>query len=304
VPVSAPTGEQFRLTRGNSEAVITELAASLRIFRIGGVDLAQPYGEYSSPPHGAGIILVPWPNRIRDGIWHLEGVEQQLDLTDPKLRHATHGLLRNSPYRPVDRTDSAVTLTATVFPQHGYPFLLDTSVRYELVDHGLKVVHWVRNRSRSRAPYAAGAHPYLQIGDVPTEDLTVTVLAETWFEADDRLIPTQELPVEDSPLDLRNGRRVGDLEINTAFGEVRAVDGASAWLDAPDGRRVSLLQDDGFGFVQVFTTRKFPVAGDQGLALGLEPMTAPADAFNNGRGLRWLEPGEEWQGSWGIRYSG
>ncbi len=301
--MSAPTGEQFHLTRGGSEAVITELAAGLRIFRMGGVDIAQPFGEYSSPPQGAGIVLVPWPNRIADGIWHLEGVEQQLDLTDPKLRHATHGLLRNSPYRPVDRTDSSVTLAATVFPQHGYPFLLDTSVRYELVEDGLKVTHWVRNRSRSSAPYAAGAHPYLQMGDVPTEELTVTVSAETWFEADERLIPRRELPVDGSPVDLRRGRTLRDLEINTAFGEVRPVDGASAWLDAPDGRRVSLLQGDDFGFVQVFTTRKFPVASDQGLAIGLEPMTAPANAFNTGRGLRWLEPGEEWSGSWGIRYS-
>ncbi len=301
--MSSPTGEQFRLTRGSSEAVVTELAAGLRIFRMDGIDLAQPYGEYSSPPQGAGIVLVPWPNRIEDGIWQLEGVEQQLDLTDPKLRHATHGLLRNSAYRPVDRSDSAVTLTATVFPQHGYPFLLDTSVRYELVEDGLRVTHRLRNRSRSRAPYAVGAHPYLQIGDVPTEELSVTVSAETWFDSDERLIPRRELPVEGSRVDLRHGRRLRELEINTAFGEVRTVDGASAWLDAPDGRRVSLLQDDDFGFVQVFTTRKFPVASDQGLAIGLEPMTAPANAFNSGRGLRWLDPGEEWAGTWGIRYT-
>jgi aldose 1-epimerase len=302
--VTSPTGEQFSLRSGASEAVVTELAAGLRIFRVDGVDVAQPFGAEASPPQGAGIVLVPWPNRIKDGIWHLEGSEQQLDLTDPKLRHATHGLLRNSPYRPVERTESSVTLTATVFPQHGYPFLLDTSVRYELADGLLTVRHWVRNRSKSRAPYAAGAHPYLQIGDVDTEELTVTVSAETWFDADERLIPTEERPVEGAPVDLRGGRVLRDLDINTAFGEVRTVNGASAWLDAPDGRRVSLLQDDDFGFVQVFTTRKFPVASDHGLAIGLEPMTAPANAFNTGRGLRWLEPDEEWTGSWGIRYSG
>jgi aldose 1-epimerase len=31
-------------------------------------------------------------------------------------------------------------------------------------------------------------------------------------------------------------------------------------------------------------------------------MTAPADAFNSGEGLRWLAPGETWDLGWGIRY--
>jgi aldose 1-epimerase len=32
-------------------------------------------------------------------------------------------------------------------------------------------------------------------------------------------------------------------------------------------------------------------------------MTAPADAFNNGQSLKWLEPEETFTASWGIRYS-
>jgi aldose 1-epimerase len=33
-------------------------------------------------------------------------------------------------------------------------------------------------------------------------------------------------------------------------------------------------------------------------------MTAPADAFNSGVGVRRLAPGEEWTLSWGIRATG
>ncbi len=40
-----------------------------------------------------------------------------------------------------------MTLAATVWPQSGYPFLLETQVRYELVDDGLTVTHRIRNRS-------------------------------------------------------------------------------------------------------------------------------------------------------------
>ena len=41
-----------------------------------------------------------------------------------------------------------------------------------------------------------------------------------------------------------------------------------------------------------------------GRAVAVEPMTAPANAFNTGAGLRWLEPGETWTVRWGIRHTG
>ena len=36
-------------------------------------------------------------------------------------------------------------------------------------------------------------------------------------------------------------------------------------------------------------------------AVALEPMTCPPDAFRSGTDLVALEPGEEWQGAWGLR---
>jgi aldose 1-epimerase len=30
-------------------------------------------------------------------------------------------------------------------------------------------------------------------------------------------------------------------------------------------------------------------------------MTCAVNAFNTGVGLRWLDPGETWSGSWGLR---
>ncbi len=300
----AATGEQFELSLGRTSAIVTELAATLRSLRIGGVDIVEPFAEESLPPFASGIVLVPWPNRIEDGRWRLNGEVQQLDLTEPDRHNAIHGLLRNQPYRMVHRTESSITLAATVFAQHGYPFQLETSVRYELREDGLRTTHGVRNVSRAPAPYAVGAHPYLTIGDVPAQELTLTVSATSRFETDDRLNPVREVPVEGTEFDLHEGRRAGDLHLDTGFGGVHTVDGASAWLTAPDGRRVSLLQDDEWGYLQVFVNHAFPKAGGQGLAVALEPMTAPAGAFVSGKGVRWVEPGASWEGGWGIRYSG
>ena len=297
----APTGQQFTLTSGTSRAIITELAAGIRHFSIDGVDLTEPFDEQDGPPMGCGIVLVPWPNRIAEGAWTLDGKRQQLDLTDPQRKQATHGLLRNSPYRVAEQSDEAITLTAGVFPQHGYPFLLDTSVRYALVDGGMTVTHELFNASRSKAPVAIGAHPYFRIGDVPSADLTLTVGASTRFSMNELLLPVDEVPV-DGDFDLRGGRVLGEIDLNVTLGGLPAGTTSSV-LTAPDGRSLEVWQDENFRYVQVYTPRDFPKDGGTALAVALEPMTAAPDAFNSGKGLRWLEPGETWTASWGVRYT-
>jgi aldose 1-epimerase len=292
----APTGEQFRLTRdtpnGLAEAVIVQVAASIREFRIGGVELTEPYGEFSTPPWGDGIVLVPWPNRVEDGLWKLNGKPQQLDLTEPDKHNAIHGLLRNTAYRVVEQSDGSVTLGATIFPQHGYPFVLETSVRHELTDDGMTVTHRITNESDEPAPVAIGSHPFFQIGDVETEELTLVVHAGTRFPVDERLNPSAEIPVDGTDYDLRQGRKVSELDLDDAFGDVTPHNQVTAVLSAPDGRTVALWQDESFPYVQVFTTRKFPRGTSLVTAIAIEPMTAPANAFNSGQSLRWLNPGE------------
>jgi aldose 1-epimerase len=301
----APTGEQFGLTgvwgTHRTEAIVTELAAGLRTLTVDGVHITEPFPETGTPSFGNGIVLVPWPNRVADGRWMLDGQEQQLDLTEPRAGNAIHGLLRNAAYRVQGRTESSVTLGATVFPQHGYPFLLDTSVRYEVVAGGLSVSHSILNRSDAAAPVAVGAHPFLRIGDVPIEDLTLELHAGTWFETDDRQLPVAEHPVAGTDYELSRPSRVGDLSLDTPFGQLRTDGGVARHrLVAPDGRWVELWQDAAFAYVQVFTAPAFVRDGRPGLAVAIEPMTAPPNALNSGQGLRWLQPNETWTLAWGI----
>lgn len=302
----APTGTQYPL-RLESEgsvvtAVVTEVAAGLRALEVDGEALVETFAEASSPPGAAGIVLVPWPNRVAGGRWELDGESQQLDLTEPSRSNAIHGLLRNTGYRLLEREPHRVRQGATVFPQHGYPFLLETGVQHELVPDGLEVTHTVRNDSARSAPVAVGAHPYLRLGEVPSTELVLTVDATTRFLTDDRQIPVSEEAVAGTDFDLTQGRRIGDLAIDHGFGGVRIVDGRSRQtLDAPDGRRVELWADEDFRYLQVFTPSAFASVDGPRPAVALEPMTAPADALNSGEGLRWLEPGETWTLRWGIR---
>lgn len=302
--MNSVTGEQFDLSLETSsggivQATITQVAAGIRRLSVSGIDIVPPYDPGRKRPWGSGIILVPWPNRIRDGLWSLHGEPQQLAITEPAKNNAIHGLLRFSPYSVAARTESTIRLEAKVFPQNGYPFLLDTAVTYRLVDAGIEVTHSVTNQSDAAAPVAIGAHPFFTIGDVKPEDLTVTVNVTTHFEVDERLLPTAEVPVDGTPFDLRGGVFLSDLALDDGFGGAVIRDGVSEHsVSAPDGRTVTVWGDANFPYWQVFTTEQYP---GQSKAVAIEPMTAPTDAFNSGQDLKWLAPGETWEAGWGAR---
>lgn len=296
-------GQHLVIDADGTRVEVGTVAAALRSVTVGGVALTEATEGSGPPPFGNGIVLVPWPNRVRDGRWTYDGEELELDLTERARGNALHGLLRSTDYVVRDRTATSVTLAALVAPQHGWPFLLDTWVRYAVRPDGITVTHGATNLGDRRAPYAAGTHPFLRVGDTPVEDLELFVAAGTYIDVDERLNPIAERPVDGTRFDLRTGQRVGDLDLDTAFGGVTHREGASAWLTAPDGATVELVQDVDWGYVQVFTTDLFPRGGVLGRAVAVEPMTAPPDALNTGQGLQWLEPGASTEGSWGLRYT-
>jgi aldose 1-epimerase len=304
-----PTGRSIVLDRDDVRAELGTVAAVLRSLTVRGAEVTQPITAGAAPALCNGVILSPWPNRVRAGRWTLDGVAQQLDITEAARGGALHGLLQFADYDIAEQTDAAATLTATIYPQHGWPFLLETSVRYELTPDGLTVTHGARNLSSARAPYATGSHPYLRVGDAAIAELELTVPAASYFAVDERLDPIGEPAVDGTPFDLRAPRRVGDLDLDTAFGSLRPADvadgrGDVAWLTAPDGSRTTVWQSTEWGYVQVFTTHVMPGADGPIDAIAVEPMTAPPNALNSGQGLLWLEPGASWEGSWGLRYAG
>lgn len=294
----SPTGTQIALQLGEVTAQIAQVGASLRALRIGGVDLVPPYPEDAPTPACSGVVLAPWPNRVRDGKWDDAGTIRQLAITEPKLDNASHGLLRFTAYE-VAQTETAAVLRATIVPQTGYPYLIETSVTYTLTADGIDVAHALTNRSATPAPVALGTHPFVTIGDVDPHDLVLRIPAETAFTTDERMLPTGTHPADAA---LREGARLGDVTLDTGFTDLtRDPDGVVRHtLTAPDGRRVTLWQGEGFDYVQVYTTPTYP---GQTLAVAIEPMTAPADALNSGLGIRRLAPDETWTLHWGITFS-
>ncbi|MHB1504390.1 MAG: aldose 1-epimerase family protein [Acidimicrobiales bacterium] len=303
----APTGDQHSIGYGRQEVVVTEVGATLRSYKVGDDSVIEGFPVTDISSSGRGQVLAPWPNRVGDGRYTYEGIEGRVALDEPERRNAIHGLVRWLPWRLVSRAQNVVVLACRLYPQPGYPWMIDLAVEYRLGRAGLAVTTEITNPGMLPAPFGLGFHPYLTVGTPSIDTARLKVPAGRRLVADERGLPTGEAAVEGTELDFRVGHRIGSLRLDTAyFGLERSADGlASVELeDSGAGRRLAVWMDTSFGYVMVFTGDTVHPASSRRTALAIEPMTCPPDALRSGRGLIRIVPGDIWRATWGITPDG
>ncbi|MFG2794724.1 hypothetical protein [Streptomyces sp. NPDC048419] len=180
------TGRQLTLRHGAHSAVVVELGAALRSYSVGERTVVDGFAAQNRITGGRGQILVPWPNRIRDGRYRWNGQDLQLPLTEPIGDNAIHGLLRWTSWHVVKESDSRAALETSLWPQPGYPYHLHVRAEYALGGSGLEVAATARNLDTSAAPYGFGQHPYITAGTTDVDQSVLTVPARTWLRTDER----------------------------------------------------------------------------------------------------------------------
>jgi aldose 1-epimerase len=296
----APTGAQHTIAADGFQAVLTEVAAGLRSLTLDGRPLVVDHPEDLSPVGGAGLPLLPWPNRIEDGHYTFDGEERQLALTEPKTGNAIHGFSRSHSWQVLSHDAASVRLGLRLFPQLGYPHILDLSILYALSASGLEVEMTAENVGATVAPYGFGAHPYLTLGTL--DDAVLELPAAQWLTVNDRKIPTGRREVAGTEYDFRTARPIGELELDTAFtGLERGADGlVRVRLRTADGTRgVELWAGDGIEWLQLYTGDTLP-EGHRRRGLAVEPMSCPPNAFRTGEDVIRLAPGDRVSHRWGI----
>jgi aldose 1-epimerase len=268
-----PSGEQYEIAHGGQRAVIVEVGGGLRRYAVGDRDVLDGYGVDEMCHSARGQVLAPWPNRIEEGAYEFDGQKLQLPLTEPEARNAIHGLVRFMPWRAVEHHADRVLLELLLHPQPGFPFTLLLRIEYRLGDAGLQVRTTAENVGATACPFGLGHHPYLAAPTGKVDDVTY------------------QLPG-------REPQRVGEATLDDTFGDLERdadgvarvrVDDTTVWLDAA------------YRYVLLFTG-DLPDVGRRSLAV--EPMTCPRNAFRTGEALLRLEPGDRFEGRWGIAPGG
>jgi aldose 1-epimerase len=297
---ATPTGEQYEIASSTHRAVITEVGATLRSFSVEGRDVVRGFGVQDMISGGRGQNLIPWPNRIRDGRYTFNGATQQLALTEPARHNASHGLARYVPWVLIDKKADAVTNRVRVHPQPGWPGTLESTITHQLTQDGLTVTVEASNVGTADVPFGYGAHPYLTVGEATVDEVALTVPAASYLEVDDdRLLPLKLSPVEGTAYDLREGRVLGSMSLDTAMTDLaRDSDGRWRVRLVLGDRYAELWGDETMRWTQVFTG-----GPKRDLSVAVEPMTCGPDAFNDGpthADMRVLATGETFVGQWGI----
>lgn len=295
------TGEQYEIAAGPYRAVITESGAGLRELTHDGAPLVLTFAADEPAPAAFGQLLIPWPNRVDHGRYTFDGRDYQLDLSEPELDNALHGLTRWAAWSPAERRPDGIRLTCGLYGSTGYPFRLDVEAEYRLdAATGLTVTLTATNPGTRALPYAHGMHPYLTV-DEPLDTCVVQVPGTLYQPVDDRMIPTgAPKDVAGSDYDLRAGRTLGDQKIDIAFtGLDRGADGLARVRLTGSRRSTSFWLDRAQPWLEIYTADQVPEASRR-RGLGCEPMTGPPNAFASGVDLIRLEPGAEYRGSWGI----
>ena len=297
------TGTQYEIEAGDYRATVTELGAGLRGLRYGDTYLVTGFDADELPPHGAGQLLTPWPNRVDGGRYSFDGEDHQLALSEPALGNAIHGLTRWAPWTRAAHEQDEVTLRALPHGQQGYPFAVQTDVTYRVdAESGLHVTVTATNKGSRPAPWGTGAHPYLTTGTRTIDECELELPADRWLPVDDRLVPAG--PAQDvsgTGFDLRTARKLAGVKLDHAFTGLRRESDGLAWVRlAGGGLTTAMWVDAANAWLQVFTSDPLEEERRRA-AVAVEPMTCPPNAFVSGEDLIVLQPKESVTVRWGIR---
>jgi aldose 1-epimerase len=284
------------LTNGSSRAEIVTAGARLRRLTIDGVDITAPDpGPALALEEYWGVVLAPWPNRLRDGTLDFGGSRYRFAINDPATATALHGTLSAAPFVVTAKRADRVELRATTPPAPpSWPSTLGVTVSYQLDGDGMIGSLTAANLGSSPCPAGLGVHPYLAPGG-PVDGCQLTIPAGLELTTDSRLLPVGEIARQTGRMQLE-GR-----QLDTTYGQLSPSGGdkSAVTLHRADGHEVEVWAGPSARWFQVFTCDTLPEPRRRA-AIAIEPMTCAPDGLN-GPEPTVLGPGQQLTLQWGLR---
>ncbi len=201
---------------------------------------------------------------------------------------AIHGLIYNAVFEITeqlsDDTKASVKL-ATIYQngKEGYPFKYKSEVEYTLTQgNALTIKTTVKNIDRQLIPIVDGWHPYFTLGD-SINDYQLEFQSKEMLEFNDSLIPTGHLiPFEE----FGSIKNLGPTEIDNCFTLNFAECQPMCIIRHPQKKvQIEFHPEESYPYLQIYTP-------EHRKSIAVENLSGAPDAFNNGMGLRVLQPGE------------
>lgn len=284
------SGKTIVLVAGHYQAKIVSVGAGIAELTHHQRHLVIPHKPEEMPLAHMGKVLIPWPNRVANGCYQHDGVVFKLPINDHDSNSAIHGFLAWRDWQVTEQTGTSVTLTAYLPPSYGYPFMLMSTVTYQLdAEAGLAAYITTKNIDDKSAPYGVGVHPYLTCNLDSIDNYQLTIPARQVLTVGQPLNPLHLLTTDESGLNFLTAKPVGALRIDHTFKTVMPELSPSEWevVITSQQQNMSVYLRSDQPWLQVYTGDKL-----NRLGLAVEPMSCPPNAFNSRVDLISLAPEE------------
>lgn len=239
--------------------------------------------------HFQSSLLFPFPNRLEEGKFNLDGQSYQFDLNDFGRPNALHGLIFNMKFGVKQLAENEVEAELSYNGESAsFPFPFHFQVSYRLKQRSLMISHEITNTGFGVLPCGYGWHPYFHVESY--KGLKLKIPSKKQVEINEHMIPTgRKKPFYTfDRFESLNGHN-----LDTCFEFKRFSKRASTFLKLVD-YKLEIWQDQNFRFLQVFTP-------ENQKSIAIEPMTCNINALNNGEGLKVLQPNEKWSFNYGVK---
>ncbi len=231
--------------------------------------------------------LSPFVCRIKNARYHFG--ENSYHLTKfSKGSSAIHGLIYDAVFSVVEQTSDdaeACVKLQYVYDNNseGFPFRYRCEVEYKLTaNNSLTITTAITNINEQLMPVADGWHPYFTLGDT-VNGCQLEFQSKEMLEFDEDLIPTGKLIPYQEFGSIKNIETISlDNCFTVNFAECQPL----CVLRNPKKKiQVEIYPSTSYPYLQIFTPRHRK-------SIAIENLSAAPDAFNNGIGLKVLDPDE------------
>ncbi len=300
-PFGAYEKHIFSNDQGDAFAVVPQFGACLLDLQFSHLSVLDGYAtpaELVANKWSKNIILLPYPNRLRDGQYVHEGATYQFELTNAEMKNSIHGFGKNAPMtveRVWTKKHGAGIRCTWQYDGHlaAYPFPFSAEIKMILRGGKFEMTMSLINESSVEIPVGLGWHPYFKMSE-KSDDSSLKMPDCQLIGIDERMLPTGEKTDFKS---FKRLTRIKNATLDNGFFIKNQTEIAETVLASEQGK-LTFWQETGhqkWNFLQVFTPphRK---------SVAIEPMTCNIDAFNNGDGLVLLKPSEILGGAFGVRF--
>lgn len=232
-------------------------------------------------------ILFPFANRIKDGRYDFEGKTYQFDVNEKALNNALHGLVYNKTFELISQETSEEYASVTLIYDEvkttlGFPYTYSIKLEYVLTENTLDLNVEIKNTGSKTFPFTIGWHPYFLSSNLYDSQVD--------FNSDKKIIFDER----NITIGVNDFKKNGNFEILDKFLDDCFVLNSKEIVFNTPKYNLELSTSEKDSFLQLYTPpHKNTIA--------IEPTTGVSDSFNNGIGLKTLQPNETYTIHWNLK---